>query len=180
MDQEHSPDEAFLSLQAHNAIVREREQARRRRRRRASLAASGAAALAGLGLIGYGIVVESGSPAGAAPAARTPAQRAAPAVRAAPATHVVRRPARHGKPTVTLVVRAVDGDSWLELREGSATGRVLYRGTLTRGRIATARGRRLWARFGSAAHLALTLNGEPVEPAPTGTLDALVTPGGLR
>jgi hypothetical protein len=52
--------------------------------------------------------------------------------------------------------------SWLEIRNRSATGRVLYSGELAAGRRLHFRGTRLWSRFGSAGNLAITANGRPV------------------
>jgi cytoskeleton protein RodZ len=43
---------------------------------------------------------------------------------------------------VNLVVRARDGASWMEVREGSVAGRLLYSGTLERGQRKTFTGRR--------------------------------------
>ncbi len=89
-------------------------------------------------------------------------------------------PARPHKPRVTLTVEAVRGDSWVELRVGSSSGRILYSGILARGESMSGKGSRLWARFGSVGNLDLRLNGKPVRTAHSGTVNALVTPSGLH
>jgi hypothetical protein len=57
--------------------------------------------------------------------------------------------------------------SWLEIRDRSATGRVLYSGQLAAGRKLHFQGTRLWSRFGAAGHLTITANGRPVTLAGT-------------
>jgi hypothetical protein len=82
---------------------------------------------------------------------------------------------RPATPAPRLVVRAVDGDSWLEVRSASASGRVLYQGTLAQGRVVAFRGRSFWARFGAAAHLSATLDGRRL-PLGTGTFETTIRP----
>lgn len=74
-----------------------------------------------------------------------------------------------------LVVTAARGDCWLEVRAGSARGKLLFAGTLEQGRsLRFVRGR-LWLAFGAGGNLDVTLNGERVESFPTGTATAVVT-----
>ena len=72
---------------------------------------------------------------------------------------------RRPKPAVTLanlLVRAVRGNSWLEVHEGSATGKLLYQGTLERGQTQRFVARRLWVNAAAPENLATKLNGVAV------------------
>jgi len=80
---------------------------------------------------------------------------------------------------VRLRIVAPRGDSWLEVRRGSAAGTVLYTGVLVRGRSLRLTGRRLWLRFAVGDHLDVTVNGQPVEDLPHLAADARVTRRGL-
>jgi hypothetical protein len=88
---------------------------------------------------------------GAAPPAKPQAQKqpkvAAPALVAS---------------TTVRVSIAAKQISWLEIRDRSATGRVLYSGELAAGRQLHFKGTRLWGRFGAAGNLTITANGHPV------------------
>jgi hypothetical protein len=79
-----------------------------------------------------------------------------------------------------LRVTAATGDSWLEVRVGSATGSVLYSDLLTVGQTLHFRRRALWIRAGAPLHLAVTLNGKPAKDFPLTTADALVTANGVE
>jgi cytoskeletal protein RodZ len=68
----------------------------------------------------------------------------------------------------TLSVRAVDGASWMEVREGSVTGRLLYSGTLERSQRKTFQGRKLQLALAEPDNVAVRLNGNRVE-LPAGT-----------
>ena len=57
---------------------------------------------------------------------------------------------------------------------------MLYSGILRQGASDRETGRTLWVRFGSLGNLDLTLNGKPVHTTSSGTVDAVVTPSGLR
>jgi cytoskeletal protein RodZ len=85
------------------------------------------------------------------------------------------RPAARG---VRLTLSAT-ADTWLEVRTGTAEGRVLYSGILAQGRARRFEGARLWARFGAASNLAARLNGNPLH-LPAGTYSVLVGARGLR
>jgi hypothetical protein len=65
--------------------------------------------------------------------------------------------------TVRVDISAPTQASWLEVRRGSATGRVLFSGELAPGRHLHLTGTRLWARFGAANNLAIRANGRPVK-----------------
>jgi hypothetical protein len=78
-----------------------------------------------------------------------------------------------------LVLKAARGDCWLEVRAGSASGKLLFFGTLARGKSVPFRRSRLWLAFGAGSNLDVTVNGERVENFPTGTTTATVTLKGL-
>jgi len=63
--------------------------------------------------------------------------------------------ARH----VTLVVRAVAGSSWMEVRSGSASGHLLYSGTLERGRHKRFQGKQLQLTLTEPQNVSVRLNG---------------------
>ncbi len=77
---------------------------------------------------------------------------------------------------VSLVLEDVRTDSWVEVREGSATGARVYSGVLQTGDRVALRGTRLWARFGGAGDLRITANGRlvPLE----GTVETVFASGG--
>lgn len=61
-----------------------------------------------------------------------------------------------------VLVRAVRGNCWLEVHAGSASGRLLYQGTLERGQTQRFIARRLWMNAGAPGNLAVRLNGDAV------------------
>jgi len=67
-----------------------------------------------------------------------------------------------------LVVRAVRGDSWMEVRAGSAVGRLLYSGTLEQGQRKSFQGRTLQLALAEPENVAVRLNGNRVD-LPAGT-----------
>jgi cytoskeleton protein RodZ len=69
---------------------------------------------------------------------------------------------------VTLVVRAVSGDSWMEVRAGSVSGRLLYSGTLERGQRKSFQGRRLQLALAEPDNVGVRVNGNRVG-LPAGT-----------
>jgi cytoskeleton protein RodZ len=62
-----------------------------------------------------------------------------------------------------LVVRAVEGDSWMEVRSGAAPGRLLYSGTLERGQHLSFQGRSLHLALAKPGNVSVRLNGNRVE-----------------
>ena len=78
-----------------------------------------------------------------------------------------------------LVLTAARGDCWLEARVSSATGKLLFAGTLEQGRSIRLTRSRLWVAFGAGANLEVTLNGRRVESFPTGTAAVRVTAKGV-
>ncbi len=99
----------------------------------------------------------------------------------APAKTAAKTPKAKAKPkpdapaptrTARLAVTATR-TSWLELRRGSSTGRIVYSGELPAGRSLHVRAPRIWARFGAAANLEIVLDGKrlPLQ----GTLERVFT-----
>jgi hypothetical protein len=83
-------------------------------------------------------------------------------------------------PTIaTLVLTASRGDCWVSARTGSSTGASLYEGKLARGQKLRLARSRLWLRLGAAGNLRATLNGRALDTFPQGTVDIVVTPGGV-
>jgi RodZ C-terminal domain len=88
----------------------------------------------------------------ATPPAATPAPAAA-----APAASPVLAP-----PRVHVTIAARSRPSWLEVRRRSARGAVLFSGELGAGRRLRFTGSRLWARFGAAGNLSISVDGKPL------------------
>ena len=78
---------------------------------------------------------------------------------------------------VELRVSARD-DTWLSIRRGSATGAVLFEGTLTKGDSRTYTATAFHVRFGAAANVKATLDGKPLA-LPGGTYSATIDRAGL-
>jgi cell division septum initiation protein DivIVA len=97
-----------------------------------------------------------------------------------PAETAADEPAGPPPPPVALVVRAAGGDSWLSVRAGSASGRLLFEGFLFRGESRRFEAERVWMRVGRGGNLAARLNGKPLRGLPAGTGDVLVTADGAE
>jgi len=90
-------------------------------------------------------------------------------------------PVKHSKPKTKLSLAAVDGDCWLQVRSRSATGKLLYEGTLQSGQTQRfVDGKRLWLQLGNPVYLHGTVNRKPITNMPTGPATAVVTPKGLN
>jgi hypothetical protein len=76
-------------------------------------------------------------------------------------------PAATGR-RLTLVVRAVNGGSWMDVRPGSASGRPIFSGTLEQGQSMTFEGRRLLLSLAEPQNVAVRVNGRRSE-LPAGT-----------
>lgn len=72
------------------------------------------------------------------------------------------QPARRTPTKANLLVRAIRGNCWLEVHAGTASGRMLYQGTLERGQTQRFVARTLWVNAGVPENLSVTLNGDPV------------------
>jgi hypothetical protein len=84
------------------------------------------------------------------------------------------------KRTVNLVVTADRGVSWVEARSDSASGPLLYEGTLENGRELRLDAQSIWLRLGAASNVSLAVNGRPMPRELFGTVDVLVTPQGIE
>jgi hypothetical protein len=60
------------------------------------------------------------------------------------------------------VVRAVGGGSWMDVRQGSATGRPLFSGTLEQGQSKVFEGRRLQLALAEPQNVVVRVNGKRV------------------
>jgi Domain of unknown function (DUF4115) len=80
-------------------------------------------------------------------------------------------------PALRLVVNASRGDSWIMVRSGSKTGKLLFQGILVKGRSLRVAGSVLWVRVGAGAHLDARVNGRLLT-LQAGTFNALLTPSG--
>jgi cytoskeleton protein RodZ len=65
-----------------------------------------------------------------------------------------------------LVLTAARGDCWVEVHKGSATGELVYSGTMEQGQTQRFVGRRLWVTMGDASVLDARLNGKRVANFP--------------
>jgi cytoskeleton protein RodZ len=92
-----------------------------------------------------------------------------------PDPETVPRLAGQDRPAVTtakgraaLTVRAARGNSWMEVRQGSSAGRLLFSGTLEQGRAKQFQGKRLQLALAEPRNVVVRLNGNRVE-LPAGT-----------
>jgi hypothetical protein len=99
-----------------------------------------------------------------------------PTVAALPAAHQTAKVA----PT-TIVVTGSRGDSWVEARVGSATGRPLFAGVVAHGQTVRVNAPVVWITFGAAENLDVRVNGRaPVPGTFNGTITALIAHGRVR
>jgi hypothetical protein len=81
---------------------------------------------------------------------------------------------------VHLIVKAMRGNCWLEVHSGSATGRILFQGTLERAQRKLFTGRKLWITLDRPENVTTILNGH-TRLLPGGSVRTLiVTARGLR
>jgi hypothetical protein len=114
----------------------------------------------------------------------TPSRDVAPVAptpigRSAAAGAVVKNTAPAKRRPLTLTLRASWGSSWLHVRRGSSSGRVLYMGTLADGRAVRLRAERFWIRLTAPWNLVGRLNGRAFE-LPERMSAGIVTSHGLR
>lgn len=123
-------------------------------------------------------IARPGTTSTASPPATTTAERlrAAHPKRAVTAATTT-SPAPKAK-TVSLRLTA-KADTWFEVRPGSATGRLLYGGTLSAGSSRGFHARALWVRFGAAGNLSARLDGKALL-LPSGTYSAAFGGHGFR
>lgn len=79
-----------------------------------------------------------------------------------------------------LVVSARDGNSLLEVHSGSAAGRLLFQGTLLRGKSVSFSGKRLWIDATAPANLVVNLNGRKARLPGTKPRVLIVTARGIE
>ena len=84
------------------------------------------------------------------------------------------RPTPSPTPSDIVRVSTVAGDCWLEVRKDSPTGRVLYSGTLARGRTKVFRESALWLRVGNPPAISIRV-GAKVTPALEGAGPLVLT-----
>jgi hypothetical protein len=77
-------------------------------------------------------------------------------------------------------IAATEGDSWIEVRQQNAAGKVLFSGTVKRGASRVFVGSAFWLRLGNPAALRLRVEGKRVGRIDeAGPLDFLVRNGKL-
>jgi cytoskeletal protein RodZ len=99
-----------------------------------------------------------------------PAQAEEPKQAKEPAKRPVARPVRIAKVTITGAL----GDSWVEVHNGTAGGRELYRGTLEAGSTIRFERRRLYILVGRPTNLRLRVNGRVRDVPDRGSPTALI------
>ena len=114
------------------------------------------------------VAAASADPAPAKPADPAPAVPAAEPAPPAPQPQPRPAPAPAG-----IVVAARSGDCWVEAREGSATGDVLFFGLVAEGRRIRLGPGRVWLRLGASENVVVTVGGKRM-PLPGGTVAVLV------
>lgn len=113
---------------------------------------------------------------GIPPAVNTPTGSTGTSTQQEPVT---RTPA--SKKKTRLVLYADAGDCWLRVRSKSATGKLLYEGTLQAGQTQRfVDDKRIWLQLGAPAYLKGTVNGERIRNMPKGPAIAVVKPEGLE
>jgi cytoskeletal protein RodZ len=87
----------------------------------------------------------------------------------------------HKTKKTRLVLYADGGDCWLRVRSKSATGKLLYEGTLQAGQTQRfVDDKRIWVQLGAPAYLKGIVNGERIRNMPKGPAIAIVKPDGLE
>lgn len=112
-------------------------------------------------------------------AATTPASGETPE---APVTSVETTPTEAGtaQSLARFVLTAARGDCWVQVRAGSASGRLLFEGTLEQGQAKRFTRKKLWLEVGAASNLNVRLNGRRVQNFPQGPAIVVVTAKGVR
>jgi cytoskeleton protein RodZ len=113
---------------------------------------------------------------GIPPAVNTPTGSTGTSTQKAPVT-----PSPASKKKTKLVLFADGGDCWLRVRSRSATGKLLYEGTLQAGQTQRfVDDKRIWLQLGAPAYLKGIVNGERIRNMPKGPAIAVVKPEGLQ
>jgi hypothetical protein len=98
----------------------------------------------------------------------------------APASTVVAPKPHIAAPIARLLVKAKRGDCWLQVHRGSATGPILFQGTLENGQDQLFTGRKLWLTLDRPENLGIVLNGRSRRLPVGGVKTLIVTPRGIR
>jgi cytoskeletal protein RodZ len=89
-------------------------------------------------------------------------------------------PAAHAR-KAKLVLTAARGDCWLQVRSRSATGKLLFEGTLQAGQTQRfVDAKRLWIQLGNPVNLKAKLNGKAVRNLPDAPAIVVATAKGVR
>lgn len=138
----------------------------------------GAVALAALAVVIWGndTASHASSPKLGTSTSKSPSATPAPT---APATSSTRggydsRPAATPTKPIRLRLTAARGDSWVEIRANNPRGRILFAGVVQKGKSVVIQGARLWTRFGALGNLDVRLDGRPVHPKWTGTVETVI------
>jgi hypothetical protein len=102
---------------------------------------------------------------------------------ASPSASKTPKPQRSTPPVVKgeLRVTAPDGDSWVEVRRDGATGKVLFSGTVTKGKTRVFVGDVLWLRLGNPSAVRLRVEGRRIAPSDSvNPVDYLIKDGKLE
>jgi hypothetical protein len=84
------------------------------------------------------------------------------------------------KPSVRLLVKASRGPCWLQVHKTSATGPILFQGTLDQGQKQLFAARKLWITLDRPENLVTVLNGRTRLLPVGGVKTLIVTPRGIR
>ena len=82
--------------------------------------------------------------------------------------------------TVRLLVKASRGPCWLQVHKTSATGPILFQGTLDQGQKQLFTARKLWITLDRPENLVTVLNGRTRRLPVGGVKTLIVTPRGIR
>ena len=88
---------------------------------------------------------------------------------------VVRHAVRTSR-SVRVMIAATRGDSWVEARADSATGRILYKGLLVHGQAQRVSGTRVWLHLAAASNLTVLVNGKSPRKPLVGTVNVILGP----
>ena len=154
-----------------------------RRRSRNSRIESHAVLIALAGIVAVTVLVIAAWQIGSSDEGQPIESEAAPPVESmpseptAPTTAEVAPEPPTGQATgrASLLVTAAAGSSAVEARRGSATGEVLFEGTIAKGQSQLFEAKRLWLSIAKPQNLALELNGEGVHLVTVGDGPAVVT-----
>ena len=95
-------------------------------------------------------------------------------------TSAVAKPPAAPTNTVRFIVTAKRGNCWLEVHSGTATGRILFQGTLERSQRKLFTGRKLWITLDRPENLNTILNGHTRLLPGGGVKTLVVTAQGIR